>query len=67
MAGLQKVLKIHGELRAGNITWVWDYKNDCPKKKSDMTPKEYEENKEYHKRKGILIQIGKGKIEYSKK
>jgi hypothetical protein len=65
--GLQKVLKIHGEIHTGNVVWVWDYKNDCPKKKSEMTKAEYAANKKYHKGKGQLHRIGADKIEYGEK
>jgi len=64
--GLQKVLKIHGEIHAGDVVWVWDYTNDCPKKKSDMTAAEYKANKKHHKEKGMIVPIGLDKVEYGK-
>jgi hypothetical protein len=66
--GLEQVLKIHGEIHAGDVVWVWDYKNDCPKKKSEMTKAEYLANKKVHKNKGRLEPIDKdGKVEYGPK
>jgi len=65
--GLIRVLKIHGEIHAGDVVWVWDYKNDCPRKKSEMTKSEYAANKRYHKEKGILKSINiDEKIEWGK-
>lgn len=65
--GLEQVLKIHGQIHAGNVTWVWDYANDCPKKKSDMTKAEFKAAVKAHKEKGVLYSVGIDKIEYSKK
>lgn len=65
--GLQKVLMIHGEIQAGEETWVWDYATMTPRKKSEMTAKEYREAKKAHKNKGILIHVGRDKIEYGPK
>lgn len=68
MSGLQTVLKIHGEIHAGDVIWVWDYTNDCPKKKSEMTKAEYRANKKYHKEKGILRSVDPdSKIGWGKK
>ena len=65
--GLEMVLKIHGEIHAGDVIWVWDYTNDCPRKKSEMTTSEYRKNKKKHKEKGMIVTIGDDKIEYGKK
>lgn len=65
--GLEQILKIHGQIHAGDVTWVWDYANDCPKKKSEMTKKEFAAAIKAHKNKGVLQHIGHDKIEYSKK
>jgi hypothetical protein len=65
--GLQMVLKIHGEIHAGDVVWVWDYKNDCPKKKSEMTKAEYRANKKHHREKGFIHPIGLDKVEYGKR
>jgi hypothetical protein len=44
--GLEKVLKLYGQLQVndgnGNkVTWVWDYANNKPCKKSEMTDEEF--------------------------
>lgn len=67
MTGLQKILKIHGEMKVNDTVWVWDYANNCPKLKSEMTKAEYKRNKNYHENKGVLRQIGLDKVEYGKK
>jgi len=64
--GLQRVLKTHGEIRAGIVVWVWDYKNNCAKKKSEMTEREYRENKKMHKEKGFINPISTDKVDYGK-
>ena len=45
MSGLQKILKSHGEMHitdaAGKKTvWLWDYANNKPRIKSEMTGEE---------------------------
>lgn len=65
--GLQQVLKIHGEIHAGDVVWVWDYVNNCPRKKSEMTKAEYRANKKVHKEKGFILPVGNDKVEYGKK
>lgn len=67
MSGLQRVLKTHGRIKVGDIYWCWDYKNDCPRKESEMTETEIKANKKYHKEKGLLRQIGIDKVEYGPK
>lgn len=37
MAGLQKVLKEYGYMSINGIMWIWDYVNDKPRIKSEMT------------------------------
>lgn len=68
MNGLQKVLMIHGEIEAGDVVWVWDYEKMIPRKKSDMSRKEYAAAKKAHKEKGMLISVNRDdKIEYGKR
>lgn len=57
MNGLEKVLKIHGQIHAGDVTWVWDYATNSPRKKSDMTKKEFRAAVKAHKEKGILHNV----------
>ena len=45
MSGLQKILKSHGEMHITDATgkktvWLWDYANDKPRIKSEMTGEE---------------------------
>ena len=53
--GLQRVLKQCGEIKvttlnSGTETWVWDYKNDKPILKSEMTHEMWcESEREKHK------------------
>lgn len=49
MGGLSKVLKIYGSMKVkGNdgkeVTWLWDYKNDKARLKSEMTKDEISES-----------------------
>jgi len=49
MSGLSKMCKLFGSIEAtdnyGNkVTWVWDYKNDKPRLKSEMTKEEIAES-----------------------
>jgi hypothetical protein len=37
MGGIQKICKIYGRIKVGNVMWVWDYKNDVAVKESEMT------------------------------
>ena len=67
MSGLQKILKIHGQIHAGEVTWVWDYATDSPRKKSDMTKKEFNAAIKAHKEKGILRDPTDGRVEYGPK
>lgn len=67
MTGLQKILKTHGEIKAGDVLWVWDYANNCPKKRTDMTDQEYKDNKKHHKEKGFISPLKLDKVEYGKK
>jgi major membrane immunogen (membrane-anchored lipoprotein) len=46
MSGLQKILKIYGQIKVkGNdgkeVLWVWDYAKDEPRIKSEMTKDEF--------------------------
>lgn len=50
MTGLQKILKLHGEVKVKGqngetVVWVWDYMNDKPRKKSEMTKQEIADSK----------------------
>ena len=40
MTGLQRICKAHGSIKVFGIVWVWDYANDKPRLKKDMTPEE---------------------------
>lgn len=45
MTGLQRILKAHGSIKATNekgktVTWLWDYANDKPRLKHEMTKDE---------------------------
>lgn len=60
MSGLQKILKEYGTVKVkGNdgtvVVWMWDYENDVPRRKSEMTAKELRANrvlmKQYKKKK----------------
>ena len=44
MHGLQKVLKIYGRMKVGDITYVWDYKNNKAVKESEMTKEMFAES-----------------------
>ena len=40
MSGLQRMLKDHGFMTVNGVMWAWDYVNDLPRIKSDMTKDE---------------------------
>ena len=45
MSGLAKICKMYGSIEAVNangkkVVWVWDYANDKPRLKSEMTKEE---------------------------
>ena len=40
--GLKRILKIHGQMKVGDVTWIWDYAKDEPRIKSEMTKDEIE-------------------------
>ena len=49
MSGLQRLLKMYGEMKIANsegksVLWAWDYKNDKPRIKSEMTKQELAES-----------------------
>lgn len=44
MAGLAKLCKLYGSMKINNVLWVWDYVNDKPRIKSEMTKQEIEAN-----------------------
>ena len=67
MSGLQKVLKIHGQIQCGDVTWIWDYATETARMKKDMTKKEIAAAAKAHKEKGILRDPTDGKVEYGPK
>ena len=40
MTGLQRICKMYGSMKVGDAVWVWDYANDKPRLKKDMTLEE---------------------------
>lgn len=63
MAGLAKLCKMFGSMKItdanGNkVTWVWDYANDKPRLKSEMTKEEIIES-EKAKLRDIKSQLNK--------
>ena len=46
MSGLARILKMYGEMtvqsEGKSVLWVWDYANDKPRIKSEMTKEELE-------------------------
>lgn len=44
MAGLQRILKMYGEINVQGVIWVWDYKQDKARLKSEMTKEEWIES-----------------------
>lgn len=44
MAGLQKILKIHGSMKVQSggktVTWLWDYANNKARLETDMSKEE---------------------------
>lgn len=40
MAGLQRILKMHGRMQVNNVMWVWDYAKDEARLESEMTKEE---------------------------
>ncbi len=49
MAGLAKVCKLYGSMQVQGkdgkkVTWLWDYANDKPRLKSEMTKEEIAES-----------------------
>lgn len=47
MAGLARICKTHGSIivkgaNGKKVTWLWDYVNDRPRLKSEMTKEEIE-------------------------
>lgn len=49
MSGLARICKMYGYFNVtdsdGNkVTWIWDYKNDKPRLKSEMTKEEIKES-----------------------
>jgi hypothetical protein len=37
MSGLAKLCKLYGKIKVGDVLWVWDYAQDMPRIKSEMT------------------------------
>lgn len=49
MAGLARICKMYGSIKVSDangkkVTWVWDYKNDKARLKSEMTKEEISES-----------------------
>ena len=49
MGGLAKICKMYGSIEVSDangkkVTWLWDYKNDKARLKSEMTKEEIEES-----------------------
>ena len=49
MTGLQKLLKMYGSMKITNnegksVLWVWDYKNEQARIKSEMTKEELQQS-----------------------
>jgi major membrane immunogen (membrane-anchored lipoprotein) len=49
MGGLARICKMYGSMEVSDangkkITWLWDYKNDKPRLKSEMTKEEIAES-----------------------
>lgn len=49
MGGLARICKMYGSIEVSDengkkITWLWDYKNDKPRLKSEMTKEEIAES-----------------------
>jgi len=44
MSGLAKICKMYGEIKVESdgkkVTWIWDYVNDKPRLKSEMSKEE---------------------------
>jgi len=45
MAGLRSICKQLGSLEVDGVLWIWDYVNNEPRKKSEMTKDEIRANK----------------------
>jgi hypothetical protein len=41
MGGLARLCKVYGTMKINNVEWVWDWVNDKPRIKSEMTKDEY--------------------------
>ncbi len=41
MSGLQKILKIYGRMIIGGVLWVWDYANERPVIRAEMSKEEW--------------------------
>ena len=49
MGGLAQICKMYGSIEVSDasgkkVTWVWDYKNNKPRLKSEMTKEEISES-----------------------
>jgi len=49
MGGLARICKMYGSMEVSDengkkVTWLWDYKNDKPRLKSEMTKEEIAES-----------------------
>lgn len=41
MSGLRRLCKLYGSMQIQGVMWVWDYANDKPVKKSEMTHEQW--------------------------
>ena len=37
LTGWQKLCKQFGKIQAGDVTWIWDYSTNEPRKQSEMS------------------------------
>jgi len=46
MSGLRHICKQHGAVVINGVEWVWDYANDRPRVKSEMSKEEIKASKQ---------------------
>ena len=47
MSGLRHICKQYGSIVINGVEWVWDYANDRPRVKSEMTKEEIEHSNQF--------------------
>jgi len=57
MSGLQRILKDHGFMNVNGVMWAWDYVNDLPRIKSEMTKDEISASEKIRRKKFKSIPI----------